>query len=158
MGSVVDIHRFYGPYGNGQHAGYPPDYNNQLVYKRMSNKTWKYSECEKELTDGRAALTMPRELLVIPPGWLHLTVTIIPGCLFGSTFAVAEGVVPAAEILNLDLLTYKINSLDELGPFLQSLHAAIVADYEEQWLKALISSKELQEKCICDREIVLFSR
>ncbi|KAH8732081.1 hypothetical protein GQ44DRAFT_767119 [Phaeosphaeriaceae sp. PMI808] len=145
VGSVVDIHDDRGFMGltamdNTQvklWALYPPDPKNRTLYERESNISRQYSRCEKELAGGRAALTMPTEAIVIPPGWLHATATLVPGCLMGSTFSVAEGVFPTAQILKHDILTKRTTSLDDLRPFLQSLHAAVLADHKEAWLKAI---------------------
>jgi hypothetical protein len=116
-------------------ALYPWQQNNE-AYRRTTNSIARYSECEKELVGGVYVLTLPGEAIKLPPGCLHWTFTVRSGSLFGSTFAAGEGAVIAAEILKHDILTDGVTSLSHMQPFLQCLHAAVIARMKD-WRIAL---------------------
>jgi hypothetical protein len=128
-----------------------PWHPNTAAFKKTSNSSARYPACEKELVGGCFALTLPGEGLKLPPGCLHATFTIRGGSLLGSTFSVAEGVAVCAEILKIDALMGNMTSQDHLTPFIQSLHAAVVAELEVTWRTALeqlcdISSSQFRDK------------
>jgi hypothetical protein len=110
---------------------------NRAVYEKEIAVNQQYARCEQELIGGRFAVTLPAEGIVLPPGWLHATLTINPGALFGSTISVAEGVFDAAQILKHDMLANKVVSFDDLKPLVRSLHVAVVAGLEDGWRGAL---------------------
>jgi hypothetical protein len=112
-----------------------PYHPNKTAYERTATSSARYPACEKELVGGLYALTYPGQGLVFR--CLHATWTIRGGSLFGTTIAVAESAVMAAEILWSDVLAGKVTSTSDMDPFLKSLHAAAVAGMEDFWQQAL---------------------
>jgi hypothetical protein len=118
---------------------------NREVYQKESAANQQYAQCEESLNGGRFAVTLPDEGTVLPPAWLHVTLTINSGALFGSTISVAEGVFEAAQIFAHDVLTKGVVSFDDLRPLVRSLHAAVVAGLEDRWREAL--------SCLCKLDL-----
>jgi hypothetical protein len=114
-----------------------PGQDNRRVFEKESAVSQRFARCEKALTDGRFVVTLPGELIVLPPGWLHATLTINRGVLFGSTIIVAEGVSAAAQSYKHDVITNEAVSFHDLNPLVCSLLQAIMAELDQQWREAL---------------------
>jgi hypothetical protein len=112
---------------------------NREVYQKESAANQQYAQCEDSLTG-----------IVLPPGWLHATLTINSGALFGSTISVAEGVFESAQIFAHDVLTKGVVSFDDLQPLVRSLHAAVMAGLEDGWREAL--------SCLCKLDFTLINK
>ncbi|KAH6251338.1 hypothetical protein HBI40_253380, partial [Parastagonospora nodorum] len=128
-----------------------PYYPNQAAYERTANSSARYSACEKELVGGLYALTYPGQGLVFR--CLHATWTVRGGSLFGTTVAVAENAVMAAEILWSDVLAGKVTSTSDMEPFLKSLHAAAVAGMEDFWQQALSKLCNLELRHFSEKKL-----
>jgi hypothetical protein len=128
-----------------------PYYPNKAAYEKTANSGSRYPACEKELVGGLYALTYPGQGLVFR--CLHATLTLRGGSLFGTTVAVAENAVMAAEILLSDVLAGKVTSISDMDPFLKSLHAAAVAGMEDFWQQALSKLCDLDLKHFTDKKL-----
>jgi hypothetical protein len=114
-----------------------PAQGNRRVFEKESAVSQRFARCEKALTNGRFLITLPGEIVILPPGWLHATLTINRGVLFGSTMIVAEGVSAAAQSYKHDVLTKEIVSFHDLNPLVCSLLQAFMAELDDQWQEAL---------------------
>ncbi|PZD27992.1 hypothetical protein A1F96_06272 [Pyrenophora tritici-repentis] len=159
LGGVVDLHDDRGVLGLSAMDDTQvklwvlyPGLRNRAEFERESGVQQQYAQCEKSLVDGHFVVTLPGEGIVLPPGWLHATLTINPGVLFGSTLSVAEGVVDAAQILKHDMHAKSLDSFNDFKPLVQSLQAAVMAGHENQWQKALTFLCELNVKQIRKRQ------
>jgi hypothetical protein len=128
-----------------------PYHPNQTAYDRTANSGARYPACEKELVGGLYALTFPGQGLIFR--CLHATWTIRGGSLFGTTVAVAENAVMAAEILWSDVLAGKVTSTSDMEPFLKSLRAAAVAGREDFWQQALSKLCNLELKHFSEQKL-----
>ncbi|KAB2100131.1 hypothetical protein AG0111_0g11652 [Alternaria gaisen] len=114
-----------------------PAQDNRRVFEKESAVSQRFARCEKALTNGRFAVTLPGEIIILPPGWLHATLTVNRGALFGSTMIVAEGVSAAAQSYKHDVITKEIDSFHDLNPLVCSLLQALLAELDDQWQEAL---------------------
>lgn len=121
-----------------------PYHLNKAAYGKSANSSTRYTQCEKHLMGGLYALTYPGQGLVF--SCLNATLTLCGGSLFGINVAVAECAIMAAEILRSDLLTGTATSTADVEPFLKSLHAALVADMEDSWQRALLTICSIELK------------
>ncbi|KAI5362611.1 hypothetical protein J4E82_011681, partial [Alternaria postmessia] len=109
-GAVVDIREDRGTLGitamdNHQMKLWVlyPAQGNRHVFEKESAVGQRFARCEKALINGRFVVTLPGEIIILPPGWLYATLTINRGVLFGSTMTVAEGVSAAAQSYKHDV-------------------------------------------------------
>jgi hypothetical protein len=128
-----------------------PYHPNKTAYGSTANSGARYPACEKELVGGPYALAFPGQGLVFR--CLHATWTIRGGSLFGTTVAVAENAVMAAEILWSDVLAGKVTSTSDMEPFLKSLRAAAVAGMEHLWQQALSKLCNLELKHFSEKKL-----